>query len=218
MPRLTAIKGEIGTSGQVERLEVIDGVTPIRGGRGAELAAEALLVAALDHEHAPCDNRTCDITAAAEEGLVYLAADLLVNATEAPLVENALGAADYLLGAVTFSDLNAAERARFAEIDSRECQSCGARSYLNLDDDPSTCDNCLADLLRPDDEDDDEAEPVGDFTVRIGTGNAAMSTGEDVAGALANLAEVLPQRIADGDTDGAIRDVNGNTVGRWTIS
>lgn len=52
------------------------------------------------------------------------------------------------------------------------------------------------------------------FTLKIDLGNAAMGTPEDVADALRSIAS----DVADGDESGIIRDLNGNTVGRWTVS
>lgn len=52
------------------------------------------------------------------------------------------------------------------------------------------------------------------FTLKIDLGNAAMSSPEDVAGALESVAA----KVRDGRDEGGIRDLNGNTVGRWTVS
>lgn len=60
------------------------------------------------------------------------------------------------------------------------------------------------------------------FELTIELGNEAMSELEDVGAALVKLGEYL--RAEDGaaayGTDGAkgtVRDVNGNTVGRWAV-
>lgn len=45
-------------------------------------------------------------------------------------------------------------------------------------------------------------------------GNAAMSTPADVADALRDAAD----HVEGGRLESSIRDRNGNTVGRWTVS
>jgi len=52
------------------------------------------------------------------------------------------------------------------------------------------------------------------FKIWITIGNAAMQTGEDLARALRDVVE----RLECGQTDGRIRDENGNTVGMFEIS
>jgi hypothetical protein len=49
------------------------------------------------------------------------------------------------------------------------------------------------------------------FSLRIDLGNDAMQENEDVADALAGVAT----DVGAGQMEGIIRDVNGNTVGRW---
>jgi hypothetical protein len=51
------------------------------------------------------------------------------------------------------------------------------------------------------------------FTLRIGMGNAAMLTPEDVAEALRSVA----RQLDDGYGDGAVVDANGNRVGEWLL-
>lgn len=59
------------------------------------------------------------------------------------------------------------------------------------------------------------------FTVEIELGNDAMQTGEDLAHALRGVAakiEDCSRPVEDWPASvrtGPIRDVNGNTVGRW---
>lgn len=53
----------------------------------------------------------------------------------------------------------------------------------------------------------------GTFEMEIRIGNEAMSTPEDLAWALRRVAE----RLACGQSDGVIHDVNGNSVGSWAI-
>lgn len=52
------------------------------------------------------------------------------------------------------------------------------------------------------------------FKLHIKLGNDAMSTKDDVANALRELADKLDRT---GDDSGNIRDYNGNTVGKWEI-
>lgn len=52
---------------------------------------------------------------------------------------------------------------------------------------------------------------MSDFTVTIEMGNDAMREATDVADAL----QEIIAHLHGGQTDGAIRDVNGNTVGRF---
>jgi hypothetical protein len=64
---------------------------------------------------------------------------------------------------------------------------------------------------------DDINDPTtfASFTARIELGNNAMQNAEDVADALLRLAGEI--RHAN-RTDGAIADLNGNTVGRWRLA
>lgn len=52
------------------------------------------------------------------------------------------------------------------------------------------------------------------FTLRIEMGNAAMQTTDDVADALRAVLLVLD----NGGTHQTIRDLNGNTVGKWELT
>lgn len=51
------------------------------------------------------------------------------------------------------------------------------------------------------------------FTIDIQLGNAAMSTDDHVAEAVAEVADA----IRSGAEHGKIRDLNGNTVGAWAF-
>lgn len=51
------------------------------------------------------------------------------------------------------------------------------------------------------------------FKLEIEIGNDAMQTTDDVADALRDVLLVLD----NGGTYGIIRDLNGNTVGRWEL-
>lgn len=59
------------------------------------------------------------------------------------------------------------------------------------------------------------------FQLTINLGNDAMQTGTDVAGALRAVAKRLEDNhgefIFEDDDHGFCRDVNGNTVGKWTV-
>lgn len=52
------------------------------------------------------------------------------------------------------------------------------------------------------------------FILNIELGNAAMSTPADVSRALSNVAV----QIDLDETEGKVRDENGNTVGSWSVS
>jgi hypothetical protein len=56
---------------------------------------------------------------------------------------------------------------------------------------------------------------TGKFILEIELGNSEMRTHEHLAGAL----RVLAKAVNDGEkaVEGRLRDVNGNTVGRWEI-
>lgn len=51
------------------------------------------------------------------------------------------------------------------------------------------------------------------FTVKIELGNGAMSNCIDVANALRDVAN----KVERGQFMGKIKDINGNTVGSWSI-
>jgi hypothetical protein len=58
------------------------------------------------------------------------------------------------------------------------------------------------------------------FIIRLNLGNAAMRTPGDVANALRRTADSLDRmdRYTMGrQTDGLIKDINGNTVGSWGV-
>jgi hypothetical protein len=62
--------------------------------------------------------------------------------------------------------------------------------------------------------------PATRVLVEVHLGNAAMITGDDVAGALAQVARRLREDVGiDEPTPGVavIRDVNGNRVGTWSV-
>ena len=64
------------------------------------------------------------------------------------------------------------------------------------------------------------------FTLTITLGNAEMTTGEHLAGALREVADKV-EALGDADLSddgldiydagGGIRDNNGNTVGKWSL-
>ena len=51
------------------------------------------------------------------------------------------------------------------------------------------------------------------FTLHIELGNDAMQTATDVAGAL----RIVETQLCAGKEFGKILDVNGNSVGRWSL-
>lgn len=52
----------------------------------------------------------------------------------------------------------------------------------------------------------------------IETGNDAMQTAEQVADAVRQAAQSIELTARVGVFEGGIRDENGNTVGRWTLT
>lgn len=64
------------------------------------------------------------------------------------------------------------------------------------------------------------------FTLEIELGNDAMRKPSHIAKALDDVATALRDKIAMGqaigafgsNTDGRIRDANGNTVGKWEVT
>lgn len=54
------------------------------------------------------------------------------------------------------------------------------------------------------------------FTLQIKLGNAAMQTSDDIADALRQVAG--RHNLATPGEFGAIRDLNGNTVGEWKVT
>lgn len=55
------------------------------------------------------------------------------------------------------------------------------------------------------------------FTLSIELGNAAMAEPYDLAMALRRCADHIEAYGFQGDVEGRVRDVNGNTVGRWEL-
>ena len=53
--------------------------------------------------------------------------------------------------------------------------------------------------------------------LEIELGNDAMLTGRDVARALRELAKRLADSDLEEETGGCIKDLNGNTVGKWEV-
>jgi hypothetical protein len=54
------------------------------------------------------------------------------------------------------------------------------------------------------------------FTARFNIGNAAFGeTAEERDDEVARIRSVIAAKVAAGETDGAVLDLNGNTVGRW---
>lgn len=58
------------------------------------------------------------------------------------------------------------------------------------------------------------------FTLEIEFGNEAMQTPDDVAGALEQTASRLMgiEGITSADDAGLVFDLNGNTVGQWSVT
>lgn len=57
-----------------------------------------------------------------------------------------------------------------------------------------------------------------EFTARIKFGNEAMETGDHLAEALRRIANTVESSDEVIEDHGIIRDLNGNTVGKWEIT
>ena len=132
MPRLTAIKAEIGTSGDI---------------RTFRLTGNAHIdVLDATHEEHPCDDPSCDIGVALDNGYGMSAAYLLIGATETPLLERVL---DHY--AVDFSEFpdDWDEWVAHHKKYGRCCPSCNSYTYADDYWEPTECGNCLASLPDP---------------------------------------------------------------------
>jgi dienelactone hydrolase len=131
VPRLTAIKGEVGTSGLIAKVD-------LTSGPGVALAD------AVACEHY-CTDEACDISAALSAGFPYSAAHLLVGATETPLLD----------AVVAHFDVDLDDPPDWSEWVSHfheygvECESCGAFTFGDDFWTPERCGNCLAPLPTP---------------------------------------------------------------------
>lgn len=123
MPRVKALRAEIGTTGIMETVSVSTAFYDV---------AEAV-----EKEHS-CDSNTCDIGYALHNGFPYVAAAMLSSATEAPLVDLVC----QFHGIPIHGDYRKLEGwddwYQWFKENAREC-SCG--SYV-LDTDSTHCDNC----------------------------------------------------------------------------
>jgi len=55
------------------------------------------------------------------------------------------------------------------------------------------------------------------FTLEIELGNDAMQSAQDVFDAIEHYGDTNPEPFEGGESS-IIRDINGNTVGRWDVS
>lgn len=130
MPRLKAVKAEIGTTGNIERFEL-----------SRDAASDIAEAVSLEHS---CDNPSCDIDAANEAGYPYSAAYLLAGATETPLLEAVCQAHGFNPSSTYDAIPDWAEWVAYFEANARECSSCGAFGFDAAD---NQCGNCLASLV-----------------------------------------------------------------------
>lgn len=56
------------------------------------------------------------------------------------------------------------------------------------------------------------------FTLEVNLGNEAMETADHLAAMLRKVAKEVDKSPADGPEVHPIRDVNGNTVGKWEVA
>lgn len=105
------------------------------------------LVRALNREHrGGCDSNDCGINAAFRAGCYFWAGHLLQGATECPETDRAMAAL-----ALTAEELEH-ERLRLLEEEHHDCPKCEAVVWAEL---PATCGNCLHEIAREEDEDED---------------------------------------------------------------
>lgn len=125
MPRVKALRAEIGTTGEIVTL-------PITGNAPVDVAT------AVEHEHG-CSDSHCDIAAALRADCPISAAYLLAGATETPLLDAVV--AFYSLDLQHAEDWN--HWSEFHELHGRECDGCGSFTYMD-EGDEDACGNCLA--------------------------------------------------------------------------
>ena len=151
MPVLTAIKGEIGTSGEIERVDVrrrrevpIIGrhAVAYRGWRDRPMSDA--IADAVGAEHCCGDTDTCDIARALEDGYAYVAADLLQGATETPLLDAVL-----MYYGKAYADALAEQWPQWTEhfrSIARMCPACGGATMGDEFWTPEECGHCGAEL------------------------------------------------------------------------
>lgn len=134
---MTTITAEIGTSGTFETFE-------LTGDAGHDIGR------AVELEH-PCDDDACDIATALAAGFPFVAAWLLVGATETPLLDEVLEHYDQDCRDTPQDwDQWVAHHKQYA----RHCEACNGYTYGDDYYTPETCGNCLAALPAIPDDDD----------------------------------------------------------------
>jgi ribosomal protein S27AE len=138
MPRLTALRAEVGTSDTFETVSVLQPMA-------------CAVSEAVRHEHYCTDTDTCDITRAWEDDFPLVAADLLQSATETPLLDAVL--AHY---GAEYANALALEWPSWSEhfhSIARMCDACGGATFGDEHWTPDECGHCGAGLPElPDDE------------------------------------------------------------------
>jgi hypothetical protein len=130
MPRVTALKAEIGTTGEIRRLDLVGD-------------ARGDVWTAVLEEHR-CDDSSCDIIGEAlRAGYPMTAAWLLVGATETPLLGRVLD--HYGVDSREFPDDWEQWKEHFNEY-GRKCEACGSFTFADDYWEPEECGNCLAPL------------------------------------------------------------------------
>lgn len=124
MPRLTALRAEIGTSDTYETVSILQPM--------AIAVAEAVR-----HEHYCQDTDTCDIARAWEDDFALVAADLLQGATETPLLDAVIGhyGAEFSTALETEWPLWSEHFQAIAQM----CDACGGATFS---DDVWTAEEC----------------------------------------------------------------------------
>jgi hypothetical protein len=131
MPVLTALKAEIGTTGEIARVDVAQGVY------GAVRDA-------VREEHYCDDTDTCDIARAWHDSFPMVAAEILQGATETPLLDAVL--AYFGEGyRVALASQWPAWSEHFAEI-AHMCEECNGATFGDDIWTPEECGHCGAAL------------------------------------------------------------------------
>lgn len=128
---MTKIRAEIGTSGTY-------GTVTLTSDPNEDLAE------AVAWEH-PCEDSSCDIREANQNGFGAVAAFLLEGATECPLVAAVADAHGFNLSEVPHSPQWEQWMEHFRKY-GRECHACGAFTFADDTWEPERCENCLAPL------------------------------------------------------------------------
>lgn len=111
-------------------------------------SVDAELADAVRADH-PCDDRSCDIAVALEQGYPQVAASLLLGATDAPTVGALIDAGHAIVPANLERCRGWDEWMAYHQAYGRRCPSCGAHTYGHDSWTPGECAECLQPLGEP---------------------------------------------------------------------